>query len=145
MFRRWTGCCRFCCAWLRLNATGGGAPVEKADGSAAQMSSAVSVQPGALTAIQSRNIALIYIDFCQESRPDADRNRARGGRALGRRSTCPPSSASAGSFKGKSDLTAPCPREGWPNYVSAFHDGDEIGPRMLARIAKHTGLTPDDL
>jgi hypothetical protein len=26
-----------------------------------------------------------------------------------------------------------------------FHDNDEIGPRMLAKIAKHTGLTPDDL
>lgn len=36
-------------------------------------------------------------------------------------------------------------RSGWPNYVFAFHDGDEIGPRMLARIAKHTGLTPEDL
>jgi predicted RNA binding protein YcfA (HicA-like mRNA interferase family) len=34
---------------------------------------------------------------------------------------------------------------GSPDYVFAFHDGDEIGPRMLARIAKHTGLTPDDL
>jgi predicted RNA binding protein YcfA (HicA-like mRNA interferase family) len=34
---------------------------------------------------------------------------------------------------------------GWPDYVFAFHDGDEVGPRMLARIAKHTGLTPDDL
>jgi hypothetical protein len=36
-------------------------------------------------------------------------------------------------------------REGWPDFVFAFHDGDEIGPRMLARIAKHTGLTPEDL
>jgi predicted RNA binding protein YcfA (HicA-like mRNA interferase family) len=36
-------------------------------------------------------------------------------------------------------------REGWPDFVFAFHDGDEIGPRMLARIAKHTGLTLDDL
>ncbi|MEO7963370.1 MAG: type II toxin-antitoxin system HicA family toxin [Gemmatimonadaceae bacterium] len=36
-------------------------------------------------------------------------------------------------------------RDGWPDYVFAFHDGDEIGPRMLARVAKHTGLTPDDL
>jgi predicted RNA binding protein YcfA (HicA-like mRNA interferase family) len=36
-------------------------------------------------------------------------------------------------------------REGWPDYVFAFHDRDEIGPRMLARIAKHTGLTPHDL
>lgn len=36
-------------------------------------------------------------------------------------------------------------RPGWPNYVFAFHDGEEIGPRMLARVAKHTGLTPEDL
>lgn len=36
-------------------------------------------------------------------------------------------------------------REGWPNYVFAFHDREEIGPRMLARISRHTGLTPDDL
>ena len=34
---------------------------------------------------------------------------------------------------------------GWPDYVFAFHDGDEIGPRMLARIAKQSGLTVDDL
>jgi predicted RNA binding protein YcfA (HicA-like mRNA interferase family) len=36
-------------------------------------------------------------------------------------------------------------RPGWPDFVFAFHDGDEIGPRMLARIAKHTGLHPEDL
>lgn len=36
-------------------------------------------------------------------------------------------------------------REGWPNFVFAFHDGDELGPRMLARIAKHTDLQPEDL
>ena len=36
-------------------------------------------------------------------------------------------------------------RQGWPNYVFAFHDQEEIGPRMLSRIAKHTGLTPEDL
>jgi hypothetical protein len=36
-------------------------------------------------------------------------------------------------------------RAGWPDTVFAFHDGQEIGPRMLARIAKKTGLTPDDL
>lgn len=35
-------------------------------------------------------------------------------------------------------------REGWPDYTFAFHDNDEIGPRMMARIAKETGLTPDD-
>jgi predicted RNA binding protein YcfA (HicA-like mRNA interferase family) len=36
-------------------------------------------------------------------------------------------------------------RAGLPDYVFAFHDGDEIGPRMLARIARHTGLRPEDL
>lgn len=36
-------------------------------------------------------------------------------------------------------------REGWPNYVFAFHDSEEIGPVMLARIAKKTGLKPEDL
>ena len=36
-------------------------------------------------------------------------------------------------------------RFGWPDFVFAFHDGEEIGPRMLARIAKHTGLTPENL
>ena len=35
-----------------------------------------------------------------------------------------------------------------PNYadfVFAFHDHDEIGPHMLARMAKRTGLTPKEL
>ncbi|MBM3581237.1 MAG: type II toxin-antitoxin system HicA family toxin [Alphaproteobacteria bacterium] len=36
-------------------------------------------------------------------------------------------------------------RSGWPDFVFAFHDGDEIGPVMLARIARHTGLSPRDL
>lgn len=36
-------------------------------------------------------------------------------------------------------------REGWSDVVFAFHDDDEIGPRMLARLAKHTGLRPEDL
>lgn len=34
---------------------------------------------------------------------------------------------------------------GWSDVVFAFHDGDEIGPKMMARLAKHTGLKPDDL
>jgi hypothetical protein len=29
--------------------------------------------------------------------------------------------------------------------VFAFHDDEEIGPRMLARIGKSTGLRPEDL
>ena len=36
-------------------------------------------------------------------------------------------------------------RDGWPDFVFAFHEGDEIGPKMLARVAKHTGLSPNDL
>jgi len=36
-------------------------------------------------------------------------------------------------------------RNGWPDFVFAFHASDEVGPKMLARIAKRTGLTPDDL
>ena len=36
-------------------------------------------------------------------------------------------------------------RDGWPDVVFASHDGEELGPRMLARIAKHTGLKPGDL
>lgn len=36
-------------------------------------------------------------------------------------------------------------RPDWPDMVFAFHDGEEIGPRMLARLAKHSGLKPEDL
>jgi len=36
-------------------------------------------------------------------------------------------------------------RPGWADFVFAFHDNVEIGPRMLARIATRTGLTPQDL
>ena len=36
-------------------------------------------------------------------------------------------------------------RPGWPDFVFAFHDDEELGPRMLARIAKRTGLQPGDL
>jgi predicted RNA binding protein YcfA (HicA-like mRNA interferase family) len=36
-------------------------------------------------------------------------------------------------------------RPGWADVVFAFHDKEEIGPKMLARIAKNTGLTPEDL
>jgi len=36
-------------------------------------------------------------------------------------------------------------REGWNDYVFAFRDSDEVGPKMLARIARRTGLTPEDL
>lgn len=36
-------------------------------------------------------------------------------------------------------------RTGWEDVVFAFHDGDELGPAMLAKIARTTGLKPEDL
>ncbi len=36
-------------------------------------------------------------------------------------------------------------REGYEDYVFAFRDSDEIGAKMLNRIAKKTGLKPEDL
>jgi predicted RNA binding protein YcfA (HicA-like mRNA interferase family) len=49
-----------------------------------------------------------------------------------------PQSTSSGSHK---TLIRP----GYLPYTWAFHNSDEIGPKMLARIAKHTGLEPSDL
>jgi len=36
-------------------------------------------------------------------------------------------------------------REGWPDYPFSFHDSEELGPAMLAKISKKTGLRPRDL
>lgn len=36
-------------------------------------------------------------------------------------------------------------REGYDDFVFAFHQGEEIGSSMLQRIAKKTGLKPEDL
>jgi predicted RNA binding protein YcfA (HicA-like mRNA interferase family) len=36
-------------------------------------------------------------------------------------------------------------RASWANYTFSFHDKDEIGPSLLAQIAKKTGLRPEDL
>jgi predicted RNA binding protein YcfA (HicA-like mRNA interferase family) len=36
-------------------------------------------------------------------------------------------------------------RDGWPDLVFAFHDDEEIGRRMIARIARRSGLQPKDL
>ncbi len=36
-------------------------------------------------------------------------------------------------------------KQGWTDFVFAFHDNEEIGPKMLSRISKHTGLKPEDL
>jgi predicted RNA binding protein YcfA (HicA-like mRNA interferase family) len=36
-------------------------------------------------------------------------------------------------------------RPGSRDYIFAFGDSEEIGPVMMAKIAKWTGLKPDDL
>jgi hypothetical protein len=36
-------------------------------------------------------------------------------------------------------------RDGWQDVVFSFHDNEEIRPKMMARIARQTGLTPEDL
>ena len=36
-------------------------------------------------------------------------------------------------------------RDGYKDHTWAWHDSDEIGPVMLKKIAKSTGLKPDDL
>jgi predicted RNA binding protein YcfA (HicA-like mRNA interferase family) len=36
-------------------------------------------------------------------------------------------------------------RPGWADVTFAFHDEEEIGPVMLNKIAKRTGLKPEDL
>ncbi len=50
---------------------------------------------------------------------------------------------SAKARKGSSHITLQ--RSGYADFVWAFHDRVEIGPKMLARIAKHTGLRVEDL
>ncbi|PYV86519.1 MAG: hypothetical protein DMG05_19495 [Acidobacteria bacterium] len=49
------------------------------------------------------------------------------------------------SIKRQSGSHRTLERPGWPDLVFAFHEGEEIGPRMLARIAKRSGLKPEDL
>ena len=49
------------------------------------------------------------------------------------------------SLKRQSGSHRTLSREGWPDVVFAFHDDEKIGPVMLARIAKRTGLKPGDL
>lgn len=36
-------------------------------------------------------------------------------------------------------------RQGFEDYTWAFNDSEEIGPKMLSRVAKHTGLKREDL
>jgi predicted RNA binding protein YcfA (HicA-like mRNA interferase family) len=48
------------------------------------------------------------------------------------------------SIKRQSGSHKTLERTGWPNVVFAFHDHEEIGPKMLSRLAKQTGLRVDD-
>jgi predicted RNA binding protein YcfA (HicA-like mRNA interferase family) len=50
----------------------------------------------------------------------------------------------AGTRKSSSHIQLVHPSKAAP-YTWAFHDDVEIGPNMLRRIAKHTGLKPEDL
>jgi predicted RNA binding protein YcfA (HicA-like mRNA interferase family) len=36
-------------------------------------------------------------------------------------------------------------RDGWPDATFAFHDGDEIGPVMMAKLGEQFGFGPDDV
>lgn len=49
------------------------------------------------------------------------------------------------SIKRQSGSHRTLQRDGWPDVTFAFHDREEIGPRMLSKIGKTTGLKSDDL
>ena len=49
------------------------------------------------------------------------------------------------SIKRQSSSHKTLERPGYPDYVFAFHDSVEVGSKMVARVAKHTGLKQDDL
>ncbi len=36
-------------------------------------------------------------------------------------------------------------RQGWPDATFAFDESDELGLKILARVAKNTGLKPEAL
>jgi predicted RNA binding protein YcfA (HicA-like mRNA interferase family) len=36
-------------------------------------------------------------------------------------------------------------KDGWRDYPFSFHDSDELGPSILAKVSKKTGLRPQDL
>jgi predicted RNA binding protein YcfA (HicA-like mRNA interferase family) len=36
-------------------------------------------------------------------------------------------------------------RDGWKDFPFSFHDSEELGPTILARVSKKTGLRPEDL
>ncbi len=36
-------------------------------------------------------------------------------------------------------------KDGWPDYPFSFYDSEELGPVILMKISKKTGLQPEDL
>jgi predicted RNA binding protein YcfA (HicA-like mRNA interferase family) len=36
-------------------------------------------------------------------------------------------------------------KHGWADYPFSFHDSEELGSAILAKISKKTGLRPEDL
>jgi hypothetical protein len=36
-------------------------------------------------------------------------------------------------------------KDGWADYTFSFHDSEELGPAILAKTSKKTGLQPQDL
>ncbi|MFZ2445830.1 MAG: type II toxin-antitoxin system HicA family toxin [Syntrophobacteraceae bacterium] len=49
------------------------------------------------------------------------------------------------SVKRRSGSHRTLSRAGFADFTFSFHDKEEIGPRMPARISKRTGLVPEDL
>jgi predicted RNA binding protein YcfA (HicA-like mRNA interferase family) len=49
------------------------------------------------------------------------------------------------SIKRQSGSHKTLSKDGWPDIVFAFHDSDEVGSKMVSRVAKSTGLTPKDI
>jgi hypothetical protein len=54
-------------------------------------------------------------------------------------------SGQGGVWHGNADRIAFSLRKDARILSFAFHDNEEIGPKMLARISRHTGLQPEDL
>lgn len=46
--------------------------------------------------------------------------------------------------KRQSDSHRTLERDGWTDFTLAFHDSEELGRAMLKRIARATGLRPED-
>ena len=49
------------------------------------------------------------------------------------------------SIKRQSSSHKTLEKPGYPDYVFAFHDSEEVGSKMVAKVAKHTGLKQGDL